>query len=66
MSGSDYRAQKPSKRDKKRLQNIYANHAKTIVNKYFDLKSIVWIFFNSLVCKGKKPPFLMPVNDFGA
>ena len=35
MSGSDFRAQKPSKLDKKRLRNIYANNSKTIINKYF-------------------------------
>ena len=42
MPGSDFRAQKPSKRDKKRLRNIYANPPKTIVNQYFGCSSIVW------------------------
>ena len=40
MPGSDFGAQKPSKQDKKRLQNIYANHPKTIVNQYFGFSSI--------------------------
>ena len=41
MPGSDFRAHKPSEMDKKRLQNIYANHPKTIVNQYFGFSSIV-------------------------
>ena len=43
MLGSDFRAQKPSKQDKKRLQNIYAYHPKMIVNQYFGYSSIVWV-----------------------
>ena len=42
MPGSDFGAQKPSKQDKKRLRNIYANHPKIIVNQYFGFSSIVW------------------------
>ena len=42
MPGSDFRAKKPSKIDKMRLQNIYANHLKTILNQYFGYSSIVW------------------------
>ena len=41
MSGSDFRAQKPSKLDKKRLRNIYANNPKTIVYQYFEFSSIL-------------------------
>ena len=41
MPGSDFRAQKPSKQDKKRLRNIYTNHPKTIVNQYFGFSFIV-------------------------
>ena len=41
MPGSDFGAQKPSKRDKKRLRNIYANHPKMIVNQYFGFSSII-------------------------
>ena len=41
MPGSDFRAQKPSKRDIERLRNIYANHPKTIVNQYFGVSLIV-------------------------
>ena len=63
MPGSDFRAQKPSKRDKKRLRNIYANHPKTIVNQYFGFSSIVWfvrarnhnIFMPGSVFRAQKP-----------
>ena len=41
MSGSDFRAQKPSKLEKKRLRNISANNPKTIVFQYFGFSSIV-------------------------
>ena len=41
MSGSDFRAQKLSKLDKKRLQNIYANNPKMIVFQYVGFSSIV-------------------------
>ena len=41
MPGSDFRAQNPSKMDKKILQNIYANHPKTIVNQYFGFSLII-------------------------
>ena len=41
MPGNDFRAQEPSKRDKKRLQNIYANHPKMIVNQYFDFLQLL-------------------------
>ena len=41
MPESDFRAQKPSKLDKKRLRNIYANNPKTIVFQYFGFTSIV-------------------------
>ena len=41
MSGSDFRAQKPSKLDKMRLQNIYTNNPKMIVYQYFGFSSIV-------------------------
>ena len=41
MPGSDFRAQKPSKQDKKSLQNIYANQPKTFVNQYFGFSSIL-------------------------
>ena len=40
MPGSDFRAQKPSKVDKKRLRNIYANNPTTIEQLYFGLSSI--------------------------
>ena len=40
MPGRDFEAQKPSKQDKKRTQNIYANHPKTIINHYFGFSSI--------------------------
>ena len=36
----DFRAQKPSEMEKKRLRNIYANHPKTIVYQYFGFSSI--------------------------
>jgi hypothetical protein len=39
MPGSDFGAINPSELDKKRLQNIYANHPKTIVNQYFGFSS---------------------------
>jgi hypothetical protein len=39
MPGSDFGAQKPSKLDKKRLLNIYANYSKMIVNQYFEFSS---------------------------
>ena len=41
MSGSDFRAQRPLKLDKKRLRNIYANNPKTIVFQYFGFSSIL-------------------------
>jgi hypothetical protein len=41
MPKSDVGAQKPSKLDKKRLQNIYGNYSKMIVNQYFEFSSIV-------------------------
>ena len=41
MPGSDFRAQKLSKLDKKRLRNIYANNPKTIVFQYFGFTSTV-------------------------
>ena len=41
MPGSDFTAQKPSTRDKKRLRNIYTNHPKTIVYQYFGFSSNV-------------------------
>ena len=40
MPGSDFEAQKPSKQDKKRFQNIYANHPKMIVNQHFGFSLI--------------------------
>ena len=40
MPGSDFRPLKPSKLDKKRLRNIYANNPKTIVFQYFRLFSM--------------------------
>jgi hypothetical protein len=39
MPASDFGAQKPLKRDKKRLRNINANHLKTIVDQYFGFSS---------------------------
>ena len=51
MPGSDFRAQKPSKRDKKRLGNINANHPKLIINQYFGFSSIVRFV------KSRKHPF---------
>ena len=41
MPRSDFGAQKSSKLDKKRLQNIYANHPKTIEYQYFGFSSIL-------------------------
>ena len=41
MPGSDFRAQKPSKLDKKRLRNIYANNPKSIAYQYFGFSSIL-------------------------
>ena len=60
MPGSDFRAQNPSKWDKKRLRNIYANHPKTIVNQYFRF-SLIHRFV-----KAKTYQFLMPGSDFRA
>ena len=41
MAGSDFEAQKPSKQDYKRFQNIYANNPKTTVNQHFGISSIL-------------------------
>jgi hypothetical protein len=41
MPGSNFGAHKPLKLDKKRFENIYANHPKTIVNQYFGFSPIV-------------------------
>ena len=60
MPGSDFGAQKPSKRHIKRLRNIYANHPKTIVNQYFGYSSILWI------AKARNHHFLKPGRDFRA
>ena len=40
MPESDFRAHKPSKLEKKRLRNIYANNPETIVFQYFGFSSI--------------------------
>ena len=41
MPGSDFKAQKPSKLDEKRLRNIYAKNPKTILYQYFGFSSIL-------------------------
>ena len=41
MPGSNFRVLKPSKMDKKRIRNIYANHPKTIVYQHFGFSSIL-------------------------
>ena len=41
MPRSDFEAQKPSKQDKKRFGNIYANNPKTNIYQYFGFSSIV-------------------------
>ena len=61
MPGSHFGAQKPSKVDIKRSQNIYANHPKTIVNQYFDFSSIVYF-----VRARNHHLHIMPGSDFKA
>ena len=41
MPGGDFEAIKLSKQDEKKIQNIYANHPKMIVNQHFGLSSIL-------------------------
>ena len=53
MPGSNFEAQKPSKQDKKRTQNI-------------DRKSTFLVFFNFEDFKGQKQPSLMPGSKFEA
>ena len=41
MPGNDFEAQKPSKQDKKRFGNVYANHPKMIVYQHFGFSSVL-------------------------
>ena len=41
MAGSYFGAKTPSKHEKKRIRNIYANHPKTIVYQHFGFSSIL-------------------------